>query len=103
MSESSPPETVSWQFVGRRLDSVQNDVADVRRRMIALADRFGTIETRFGGMEARMDSLERRQGTLEERIDAVVERQGKLEEIGAKTLLLVERLALKAGIGDDAG
>ena len=71
--------------------------------MIALADRFGTIETRFGGMEARMDSLERRQGTLEERIDAVVERQGKLEEIGAKTLLPVERLALKAGIGDDAG
>jgi hypothetical protein len=87
-------ETVSWQFVGRRLDSVQADTADIRRQMITLADRFGALESRMAG-------IEHRQGTLEARMDAMVERQSKLEETGAQTLYLLQRLALKVGGIDD--
>jgi predicted nucleic acid-binding Zn-ribbon protein len=94
-------ETVSWQFVGRRLDSVQADTADIRRRMVTLADRFGGLEGRMSGLEDRMSGIERRQGTLEERMDAMVERQSKLEATSARTLFLLQRLALKSGISDD--
>jgi len=87
-------ETVSWQFIGRRLDSVQADVADVRRRQINLADRFSGLEDRFG-------TLERRMATLEDRMDAMVERQSKLEETGARTLFLLERIAAKIKVDDD--
>jgi len=85
-------EAVSWQFVGRRLDSVQADTADIRRQMITLADRFGALESRMAGID---------QGTLEARMDAMVERQSRLEETGAQTLHLLQRLALKVGGIDD--
>ncbi len=87
-------ETVSWQFVGRRLDSVQADTADIRRRIVTLAERFGALESRMGG-------IEQRQAILEERMDAMVERQSRLEQTGARTLYLLERLVQKAGGIDD--
>jgi hypothetical protein len=90
-------ETVSLEFIGRRLDSIQADTADVRRRMIALGERFGSVETRIGGLESRLDGIDRRFATIEDRMDAMVERQGKLELTCNRTLFLLERLALKVG------
>ena len=62
---------------------MQNDQADLRRRMIALADRFGVVEARIGGMESRMSGIE-------ERMDLLVERMGKQE---ANTSLALHRLS----------
>jgi len=93
-------ETLSWQFIGYRLYSVQNDVADVRRRMIAMVDRFGGIEDRIGGVENRIGVLERRSATLETRIDALVERVSALEGVAHRSLHLLERIAAKVGIED---
>lgn len=87
---SDTETTISWQFIGRRLDAVQADTADIRRSMVTLIDRFG-------GLETRMTSLERRQAVFEQRMDALVERQSKLEITAARTLFLLQRLALKVG------
>jgi len=87
MSETA---TVSWEFIGRRLDAVQADTADIRRNMLALTERFS-------GLEDRMASLERRQGIFEQRLDAFVERQSKLELTAARTHFLLQRLAIKVG------
>jgi hypothetical protein len=105
MSESET--IVSWQFIGRRLDAVQADTADIRRRTIAQTERFNALETtiteRLTALDNRAASLDRRLVTLEARMDAMVERQSRLETTGARTLFLVERLALKiGGIEDDA-
>jgi chromosome segregation ATPase len=81
---------VSLEFIGRRLDAVQNDVADVRRRM-------GTLTDRFDGLEGRMSTIEKRQGTLEMRIDALVERISSLETITHRGNALLERIAAKVG------
>jgi predicted nucleic acid-binding Zn-ribbon protein len=94
----SESETISWQFIGRRLDAVQNDVADVRRRMGMLTDRFGGIEDRIGGLENRMSTIEKRQGTLETRIDALVERISSLETITHQGNALLQRIAAKVGV-----
>jgi predicted nucleic acid-binding Zn-ribbon protein len=93
--------TVSLEFIGHRLDSVQNDVADVRRRMVALADRFGTVETRISGIEDRLSLVEKRQGILETRIDALVERISGLEAVSHRSLALLERVAAKIQIDED--
>jgi predicted nucleic acid-binding Zn-ribbon protein len=93
----SETEVISWQFVSRRLDAVQADTADIRRRMTRLEDRFTGLEDRFSGLERRMDTLERGLTTLETRMDALVERQSKLEITAARTLFLLQRLALKVG------
>jgi predicted nucleic acid-binding Zn-ribbon protein len=96
----TPDATVSWEFLGRRLDSVQVDVADVRRRLATLADRFGGIEDRISGLEARMSIIERRQGGVETRIDAMVERISGLEAVSHRALLLLERIAAKVAVED---
>ena len=59
-SATDSPAPVSLEFIGRSLDTVQADQADLRRRMIALGERFGTVETRIGGIEARIGSIEGR-------------------------------------------
>jgi hypothetical protein len=101
-------ETVSLEFIARRLDSVQIDTADVRRRMIVLAERFDSmvgkldvIENRFGMIEARMASIDRRQAVLEQRMDAAVDRISRLEGTADRILLLVERIAKAQGIGGE--
>jgi len=93
--------TTSWQFIGRRLDVVQADTADIRRRMATLIERFSGLADRLDEVGRHMASLERRQTTLEERMDAIVDRQSKLELTGARTLYLLQRLAAKSGVEDD--
>ena len=97
--------TVSWEFIGRRLDAVQADTADIRRRMIGLTERFDALENniteRFASLEGRVTSIERRMTNLEARMDAMVERQSKLEQTAARTLFLLQRMALKNGIEDE--
>jgi hypothetical protein len=88
-------EVVSLEFIGRRLDSMSADIADVRRRFSGFGDRF-TV------MEARLASIEGRLGLNEEGIDAVVERLGKLETVASRGLLLAERIAEKLGVERDA-
>jgi hypothetical protein len=102
----SESETISWQFIGRRLDAVQADTADIRRRSISQTERFDALEAtigeRFTSLDNRIASLDRRLVTLEARMDAMVERQSRLETTAARTLFLVQRLALKlGGIEDD--
>jgi uncharacterized protein YPO0396 len=92
---------VSWQFIGRRLDAVQADTADIRRRVISQTERFNalenTISERFTALDNRVASLDRRLVTLEARMDAMVERQSRLDTTAARTLFLLQRLALKIG------
>lgn len=94
-------ETVSLEFIGRRLDAVQNDQADLRRSMIALADRFGAIETRIGALESRFGGLEGRMTGIEQRMDLLIERMGKQEANTSRALLLLERIAKAQGITED--
>ena len=63
MSESTSPETI-----GRRLDSLQNNVAGVNRRLIMLES---SLTDRMGALEARMTELEDRADSLVERISAL--------------------------------
>jgi predicted nucleic acid-binding Zn-ribbon protein len=86
-------ETISLEFVTRRLDAVQNDQADLRRRMIALAERFGGIEIRIGAIEGRIGGIENRMSAFEERMDLLIERMSKQEANISRALLLLERLA----------
>ena len=88
-------ETVSWQFVGRRLDSVQARIsADIRRQMITLADRFGALESRMAGIEhGRAHS-----GGADGRDGRAPEQAGGDRCADAD---LLQRLALKVGGIDD--
>jgi hypothetical protein len=76
-------ETVSLEFIGRRLDAVQADQADLRRRVVALADRFGVVEARIGGLESRMSGIE-------ERMDLLIERMGRQETLIERILARIE-------------
>jgi hypothetical protein len=76
-------ETVSADFVGRRLDSLQNNVSGVTRRMITLENT----------LSARMEALEVRLAGLEECADQLLERIGVLETSVNALILLVERIA----------
>ena len=93
-------ETVSLEFIGRRLDAIQADVADVRRRMIGLTDRFEGVEGKITLLSDDVRRLERRMHTLEVRMDAMVERQSKQEELLHRVLLLTEHIAKAQGISD---
>ena len=50
-------ETISLETIGRRLDSLQNNVSGVNRRLVtlesSLADRVGVLEARMAGLEDR--------------------------------------------------
>lgn len=90
-------QPVSLEFIGRRLDTFQHDLADVRRRMAAMTDRFGFLELRIGGIEQRISGLETRFGQLEVRIDRMTERYSgqeaalaRQEAALARVLLLLE-------------
>ena len=105
-SATDSPAPVSLEFIGRSLDTVQADQADLRRRMIALGERFGTVETRIGGIEARIGSIEgrmtgieNRMTAFEERMDLMIEQIGKTEANTGCALLLIERLATAQGLG----
>src|SRR6476620_9039873 len=54
--------------IGRRLDSLQNNVSGLNRRMITLEsnliDRVGALEARMTGLEDRADQLVERIGAL---------------------------------------
>jgi hypothetical protein len=86
-------ETVSLEFIGRRLDAVQVDVADVRRRMARLVEDIHELKRRFASLELAFD-------IQVQRMDAMVERQSKQEELLHRVLLLTERMALAQGISD---
>jgi predicted nucleic acid-binding Zn-ribbon protein len=94
-------ETVSIEFIGRRLDVIQADVADVRRRMVALTDRFEGVENKITLLSDDVRRIERRMHTLEARMDAMVERQSKQEELLHRVLLLTERMAKAQGISNE--
>lgn len=83
-------ETVSLEFIGRRLDSVQNDMADVRRRMVALVERFDRVAGQIDELTAEVRSIGRRPRNLEDRIDAVVNRLTGIETSNARIIMLLE-------------
>ena len=76
-------ETISPEFIGRRLDGVQNNVSGVNRRMITLENTLSD----------RMMALDIRLAGLEERADRLVERIRALETSVNCLILLVERIA----------
>jgi hypothetical protein len=76
-------ETISPEVIGRRLDSLQNNVAGVNRRMIALET---TLNERLGAVEARIAGLE-------DCVDQLAERISALETKANSLILLVERIA----------
>jgi uncharacterized protein YlxW (UPF0749 family) len=94
-------ESVSLEFIGRRLDSVQADVADVRRRMAGFVERFESVEANLDHLRAGVGRLDTRMGLLETRMDAMVERQSKQEELLQRTLLMTQRIAAKLGVDGD--
>jgi hypothetical protein len=76
-------ETVSADFVGGRLDNLQNNVSGVTRRMITLENT----------LSARMKALEVRLAGLEECADQLLDRISALETSVNALILLVERIA----------
>ena len=102
MSEHVDASTVSLEFIGRRLDAVQADTADIRRRMIRVEERLDGVVRQIDGVVRDVQDVRRAQSVLEERMSAMVDRQSKLEHTTARTLFLMQRLALKiGGIEDD--
>jgi len=91
-------ETVSLEFIGRRLDAVQADIADVRRRIGSLLERHDGLLDRLENIDVGVGRLERRMNGLEARMDAMVERQSKQEELLHRALLLLERIAARVGV-----
>ena len=69
-------ETISPEFIGRRLDSVQNNIAGVNRRMIALDtalnDKLGAVEARMAGLEECVDQLAERISVLETSVNSAI-------------------------------
>ena len=91
------PETASLE-IGRHLDAVQADVADVRRRIVSLLERHDGLLDRLENIDVGVGRLERRMNGLEVRMDAMVERQSKQEELLHRALLLLERIAARVGV-----
>jgi hypothetical protein len=81
-------ETGSPEFIARRLDSLQNNVSGVTRRMITLennlSDRLGTLDARLAGLEGRAEKLADRISALETNVNCLI--------------LLVERIAKCVGL-----
>jgi hypothetical protein len=69
-------ETISPEFIGRRLDSLQNNIAGVNRRMIALEtalnDKLGAVQTRMAGLEECVDQLAERISVLETSVNSAI-------------------------------
>ena len=76
-------ETVSAEFIGRRLDGLQNNASGVTRRLITLENT----------LSARMEALEARLAGLEEHADHLVDSISALETSVNSLILLVERIA----------
>jgi len=76
-------DTESPEFIARRLDSLQNNVAGVNRRMIALET---TLNERLRAVEARIVGFQDCVDQLAERITALARKVNSL-------ILLVERIA----------
>ena len=89
-------ETVSLEFIGRRLDAVRADIADLRRWIVSLLERHDGLLDRLENIDVGVGRLERRMNGLEGRMDAMVERQSKQEELLHRALLLLERIAARA-------
>jgi hypothetical protein len=64
---------VSAEFIGRRLDGLQNNLSGLNRRMVTLEsnliDRVGMPEARMAGLEDRADQLVDRISALETSVD----------------------------------
>ena len=76
-------ETGSSEFLVRRLDSLQNNVSAVSRRMVSLESNLSN----------RMAALEARLADLEGRADRLIERISALETSVNCLILLIERSA----------
>jgi hypothetical protein len=76
-------ETVSSEFIGRRLDGLQNCVSGVTRRMVTLESNLTNgmevLAAELAGLEARIDQLAGRISGLETSVNSLI--------------LLVERVA----------
>lgn len=91
-------EAISLEFIGFRIDSVQNDMRDIRRTVINLTERFNAFEVRLGGIESRIGGVEGRIGALELRFDEFMQRQSRMEEQMARQVLLLSHIAAKLGV-----
>lgn len=91
-------DTISLEFIGYRLDAVQNDVHDLRRSFVSFRE---SSRDALSGLRDEMTSLGKRMSSLEQRMDAMVDRQSRFEETQARLLLLVRRIALKVGVDQD--
>jgi hypothetical protein len=76
-------ETVSPEFIGRRLDGLQNNVSGVTRRMVTLESNL------TNGMEALATEV----NELAARVDQLASRISALETSVNCLILLVERIA----------
>jgi hypothetical protein len=85
-------DTVGLEFIGMRLDGIQKDLADVRRRQVDLSHRFNGFEQRLIAFEQRFGSLELRFSSIEEWFDHVVTRISGLEASMAEALLMLRKL-----------
>ena len=69
-------ETASPEFMGRRLDGLQNNISGVNRRMIALEtalnDKLGAVEARMAGLEECVDQLAERISALETSVNSAI-------------------------------
>ena len=76
-------ETGSSEYIGRRLDGLQNSVSSVTRRMVTLESNLTngmeTLAAELAGLAARVDQLAGRISTLETSVNCLI--------------LLVERIA----------
>ena len=79
-------ETVSAEFIGRRLDGLQNNLSGLNRRMVTLEsnliDRVGVLEARMAGLEEHADQLLDRISALETSVNSLI--------------LLIERIAKRS-------
>ncbi len=86
-------ETVSLESLARRLDSLQNNVSGVNRRLITfesnLTDRVGALEVGMAGLEDRIDRLADRIRALETGVTGLI--------------LLVQRIAKAQGLEEPPG
>ena len=103
MSDNETDKPVNLDFIGRRLDAVNNNVNDMRRSVIALQSRFDGMEARFGAMEARFGSMEARFGLLETRLGSLETRFDSMQTRIISVESGIERLEFRPRSSDGPG
>jgi hypothetical protein len=89
MSEAIP-DNVDFGFIAGRLDTVQKDQADMRRRVIETNTKIDRLTTRVGDIEQQINGVT-------ERMDHVVDRISKLETGMTEVLFHLRRMDSSTG------